>query len=70
VLRPYDADKMKAGRVDEAVGIVKNDTPDLLTPDRAVDLPYRLLPDEELLGIRRNGPARRVRPTLASQESC
>jgi hypothetical protein len=39
---------MKAGRVDETVGIVKNDTPDLLTLDRVVDLPYRLLPDEEL----------------------
>jgi putative SOS response-associated peptidase YedK len=32
LLRPYDAEKMTAWRVDRKVGNVKNDTPDLIEP--------------------------------------
>jgi putative SOS response-associated peptidase YedK len=32
LLRPYDADKMTAWKVDKAVGNVKNDSPDLIEP--------------------------------------
>jgi putative SOS response-associated peptidase YedK len=32
LLRPYDADKMTAWKVDKAVGNVKNDTPELIQP--------------------------------------
>jgi putative SOS response-associated peptidase YedK len=47
LLRPYDADKMKAWKVGREVGNVKNDTPDLLTPDNVVEMP-RPLTEEEL----------------------
>jgi putative SOS response-associated peptidase YedK len=47
LLRPYDADKMKAWRVGKEVGNVKNDTPELLTPDNVVEM-RRPLTDEEL----------------------
>jgi putative SOS response-associated peptidase YedK len=32
LLRPFDADKMTAWRVDKAVGNVKNDSPELIEP--------------------------------------
>jgi hypothetical protein len=32
LLRPYDADKMTASRVDKAVGNVTNDRPELIEP--------------------------------------
>jgi putative SOS response-associated peptidase YedK len=35
LLRPYDADKMTAWKVDKAVGNVKNDTPELIEPASA-----------------------------------
>ena len=35
LLRPYDADKMTAWRVDKAVGNVKNDRPELIEPASA-----------------------------------
>jgi hypothetical protein len=34
-LRPYDADKMTAWKVDKAVGNVKNDRPELIDPASA-----------------------------------
>jgi hypothetical protein len=34
-LRPYDADKMTAWKVDKAVGNVKNDRPELIEPASA-----------------------------------
>jgi hypothetical protein len=36
LLRPYDADKMTAWKVDNAVGNVKNDRPELIEPASAV----------------------------------
>jgi hypothetical protein len=40
LLRPFDADKMTAWKVDKAVGNVKNDSPDLLPcGDAATALP-------------------------------
>ena len=35
LLRPFDADKMTAWKVDRKVGNVKNDTPDLIEPASA-----------------------------------
>jgi putative SOS response-associated peptidase YedK len=35
LLRPYDADKMTAWKVDKAVGNVKNDRPELIDPASA-----------------------------------
>ena len=35
LLRPYDADKMTAWKVDKAVGSVKNDSPELIEPASA-----------------------------------
>ena len=35
LLRPFDADKMTAWKVDRAVGNVKNDSPDLIEPTSA-----------------------------------
>jgi putative SOS response-associated peptidase YedK len=35
LLRPYDADKMMAWKVDKAVGNVKNDSPELIEPASA-----------------------------------
>ena len=35
LLRPYDADKMTAWKVDKAVGNVKNDRPELIEPASA-----------------------------------
>jgi hypothetical protein len=39
LLRPFDADKMTAWKVDKAVGNVKNDSPDLLRPDNVIEMP-------------------------------
>ena len=38
-MRPFDADKMTAWKVDKAVGDVKNDSPDLLRPDNVIEMP-------------------------------
>jgi putative SOS response-associated peptidase YedK len=35
LLRPYDANKMTAWKVDKAVGNVKNDSPELIEPASA-----------------------------------
>jgi putative SOS response-associated peptidase YedK len=35
LLRPFDADKMTAWKVDKAVGNVKNDRPELIEPSSA-----------------------------------
>jgi putative SOS response-associated peptidase YedK len=48
LLRPYEADKMTAWKVDKAVGNVKNDSPELIDPARQVlesPSPDRLLFD-------------------------
>jgi putative SOS response-associated peptidase YedK len=50
LLRPFDADKMTAWRVGKEVGNVKNDTPELLTPDNVVEM-RRPLTDEELFDL-------------------
>jgi putative SOS response-associated peptidase YedK len=41
LLRPFDAEKMTAWKVDKAVGNVKNDNPDLLLPDMEVTMGTR-----------------------------
>ena len=50
LLRPFDAEKMKAWRVGKQVGNVKNDTPGLLLPDNVVEM-RRPLTDEELFEL-------------------
>jgi len=35
LLRPFEADKMTAWKVDKAVGNAKNDSPELIEPDSA-----------------------------------
>jgi hypothetical protein len=42
LLRPFDADKMKAWKVDKGVGNVKNDPPNLLTSDNVGEMPKPL----------------------------
>jgi putative SOS response-associated peptidase YedK len=39
LLRPFEADKMTAWKVDKAVGNVKNDSPDLIKPASATPEP-------------------------------
>jgi putative SOS response-associated peptidase YedK len=39
LLRPYEADKMTAWKVDKAVGNVKTDSPDLLRRDNVIEMP-------------------------------
>jgi hypothetical protein len=46
LLRPFDADKMKAWKVGKEVGNVKNNTPDLLLPDNVVEMPKPLTEEE------------------------
>lgn len=46
LLRPLDADKMKAWKVGKEIGNVKNDTPDLLLPDNVVEMPRPLTREE------------------------
>lgn len=46
LLRPFDAEKMKAWKVSKEVGNVKNDMPDLLLPDNVVEMPRPLTKEE------------------------
>ncbi|MDQ1450928.1 MAG: hypothetical protein QOK38_794 [Acidobacteriaceae bacterium] len=45
LLRPFDADKMTAWKVDKAVGNVKNDSPELIEPASATPDSTEALPD-------------------------
>jgi hypothetical protein len=48
LLRPFDPDKMKAWKIGKEVGNVKNDTPELLTPDNVVEMQKPPFTDEEI----------------------
>jgi putative SOS response-associated peptidase YedK len=51
LLRPYDAGKMKAWKVGKEVGNVKNDTPELLTPDNVVEMQKPPLTNQEIIDL-------------------
>jgi putative SOS response-associated peptidase YedK len=44
LLRPFDADKMTAWKVDKAVGNAKNDSPELIQPASGASDQFDLLP--------------------------
>ena len=46
LLRPFEADKMTAWKVDKAVGNVKNDSPELIEPASATPEPSENRPPE------------------------
>jgi hypothetical protein len=46
LLRPFDADKMTAWKVDKAVGNVKNDRPELIEPASAAPSRRRIAPQK------------------------
>jgi putative SOS response-associated peptidase YedK len=76
LLRPFEAEKMRAWKVGKEVGDVKNDTPNLLRPDNVVEMSTQLTAEElwklegmDLLGECDPSPPRKKRPRPAKPEN-